>query len=481
VASTSVATVRFYEDIPRDPHNAANLAGHQFGITPANVQSTTTPASGMATDWRLGSWSDTTGYPRSVVFQEQRLWFGGTQTQPQTAWGSVSGDFENFLPSELDSTVLDDSAVTLTLGSGKANAITWLAAGPAMTIGTTGGEWQVRASTSINDAITPSNVRATEYTSHGSLGSCFPARIGSSLVFVDRSGEKVHELFYSYEKDALDSDDLTVISEHILREHGGAIASAFQQKPHSIFWVVCADGTLSAMTFNKKQEVVAWHHHEIASADVESISVIPSEDGSEDEVWLICKRTINGTVKRYVEVLETDYYPSGSSRLDMRFLDSHMVIDGWTSTSVTGLHHLEGATVTPVVDGTVQATKVVASGAITLTGAATSEIVIGIPYNSNLESLPPEGGSAFGTSQGQIKKPVYLDGRFYNSSNVSFGPDTSNLLSQTFPDVPTSWFSSTYRMVPLNGFAVESGWYIRQSSPYPMNLLFVVTKLETNE
>jgi hypothetical protein len=185
-------------------------------------------------------------------------------------------------------------------------------------------------------------------------------------------------------------------------------------------------------------------------------------------------------VKRYVEVLETDYYPSGSSRLDMRFLDSHMVIDGWTSTSVTGLHHLECVTVTPVVDGTVQATKVVASGAITLASAATSEIVLGIPYNSNLESLPPEGGSGFGTSQGQIKKIANLHGRFYNSSNVSFGPDTSNLLSQTFPNVPTAWFTGTYEMVPLNGWDVESVWYIRQSQPYPMNLLFVAAEPDTN-
>lgn len=473
--STSQVTVTFYADMPRDPHNAENIAGNQNSAS-AN--------SGITYDWRLGAWSDTTGYPEVACFQEQRLVFAGTKTTTQTFWMSIAGDFEAFSPTEPDSSVLDDNAITYTLGSSKANAIKWLMPGSALTIGTTGGEWQVRAATSINDPLTPSNISAKEYTTHGSLGTAFPARIGSSIVFVDRSGQKVRELFYSYEKDALDSDDLTVISEHILRSHNNAVVSAFQQKPHSIYWIVCADGTLSAMTFNKSQEVVAWHNHTIGNGTVEDIAVIPSTDGM-DEVWLIVNRTISGADYRSVEVLEPDYYRSGTSRLDMRFLDCHYVVDGWTSTSISGLNYLEGLTVTPVVDGVVQATKTVTSGAITLTSGATSEVVIGIAYTSSIQSLPPEGGSSFGTSQGAIKRVVDFSGRFFDSINVTYGPDSTaaDLISETLP-APAStspWFSGTYRMVPTNGYDIENGWYIEQSSPYPLNLLFVVTRLETNE
>lgn len=467
--STSQVTVTLYSDMPRDPHNALNIAGNRDAAT---------PDSGITYDWRLGAWSDTTGWPRTVVFHEQRLWFGGTEVTPQTLWSSVTGDFENFLPTELDSTVLDDSAITYTLGSSKANAIKWLVSGPAMTVGTNGGEWQVRASSSINDALTPSNLKATEYTSHGAEGSAFPARVGHSIVFVDRSAEKVHELFYSYEKDAVDSDDLTVISEHILRTYGGGAHSAYQQKPNSIFWVANVDGTLSGMTFNKKQEIIGWHHHAFTGGLIQSIAVIPKEDGSEDELWMINQRTVNGSTVYYMEVMEEDFYPNGSSRLGMRFLDSHILVEDWTSTSITGLNALEGYSVYAVVDGTKQGPFTVTSGAITLTGAATDEVVIGLAYNSNLESLPVEGGANFGTAQGQIGRLVDLDIRFYNSLTLKFGPSSAVLDDNT---LGSTWFTGTKRFLPKNGYDEEMVYYIRQSDPYPLNILFIVAKVECNE
>ncbi len=471
--SATQVTLTFQEDMPRDPNNAAVIAGNQ------DVSLTTT---GITYDWRMGAFSTTTGFPTVGVFHEQRLWLSGIVVRPDSIYGSVSGDFENFLPSELDSTVLDDNGVTVTLGSTKANAVKWMLSGPALTIGTSGGEWQMRANSSINEAITPANVKATEYTGNGSKAETLPARVGSAILFVDRSGEKVIKVFYSYEKDALDSDDLTVISEHILREHGGAVASAFQQKPHSIFWVACADGTLSAMTYNEKQEVVAWHHHTIQGGLVEDISVIPSEDASQDELWMVVKRTINGSTVRYIEVLEEDFYPTSvSSRLGMKFLDSHQYIQGFTGATITGLNHLEAQSVVVVKDGTrVAGTFTVTSGAITMSSGAVSEVLVGLLGNANLLSLPPEGGSPHGSAQGQKKRIVHLDTRFYNTDSVAFGPSSSSLITKTLPTNP-NWFSGTDRLMPASGFDHEAPYYIRQAEPYPLNVLFIVSTLETNE
>ena len=38
--------------------------------------------------WQLGYWSDTTGFPETVSFFEQRLVFGGSTSYPQTIWAS---------------------------------------------------------------------------------------------------------------------------------------------------------------------------------------------------------------------------------------------------------------------------------------------------------------------------------------------------------------------------------------------------------
>ena len=53
-------------------------------------------ASTATADWQLGSWSNTTGFPETVSFFEQRIVYGGTTSLPQTIFASQSGLFENF-------------------------------------------------------------------------------------------------------------------------------------------------------------------------------------------------------------------------------------------------------------------------------------------------------------------------------------------------------------------------------------------------
>ncbi len=484
--STSQVTITLYEDMPRDPRNAANVAGALDGtLTYSAGGLVTGSTTGRTYDWRMGAWSETTGYPGCGTFHEQRLMLAATRVNPQTIWGSVSGDFENMLPSERDSTVLDDNAIVYTLGSAKANPIKWMVSGSALFVGTTGDEWQLRSSGSnANEPLTPANVQAKSYTGHGAHGRALPALIGSSVVFADRSSEKVMEIFYSYEADAVQSHDLTVISEHILREHSGAVAAAYQEKPTPVYWVVCGDGTLAAMTFVKEQEVTAWHHHTIAGGFVEDIAVIPASDGRSDEVWIVVKRTISGSDVRSVEVIESDYRPASmSSRLGMRFLDGHRLISNFAGTTITGLDNMEGVVLSVVRDGVADdATVTVNAGAVVIAGAA-NEVLLGQYSNADLESLPPEGGSGFGTSQGQIKKVISLDVRVFKTASLQVGATSaSNLETHTFKvQTPNVWFTGTERTKPRIPYDPESSWFIRQNKPYPLTLLFAVAKVETNE
>ena len=500
--TTDTVAVTLYEDMPRDPNDASRIAGNQEGMRADGTLTTALTTSGITYDWRMGAWSYTTGFPACVVFHEQRLTFGATSTEPQTFWMSTSGDFENMSPTELDSTVLDDSAIAQELASAKANPIRWLMSGTSLGVGTAGGEWQIRSASSVNDPITPSSISAKEYTAHGAGSRLMPAKAGTSVLFVDRSKRKVHELLYSYESDSVVSDELTVIGEHILREHGGAVWTAYQQKPHSIYWVGCGDGTLAALTFNKQQEVVAWHHHTIKGALVDWGTTIPSNDGTEDELWMVCKRSVSSgdtdadRTYRTVEILESDFYPSStSSKLGMTFQDSHIVLDPSVATftgssaTVTGLNWLAYRSVTVMTVDTAGTTATLYSKTVSSDGAITAipvngmkEVIIGSNADAYVTSLPPEGGSNFGTSQGQKKRLVYLDTRFLNTMNVTFGPNSTDTVTKTLPVTsPTVWFSGTERLVPKSGYDVESKYYIGQTDPYPLNVLFVVAKLETNE
>jgi hypothetical protein len=119
--------------------------------------------------WRLGLWSDTTGYPSVGTFFEDRLALGGVKKYPQRLDLSRTGDYENFATTDLDGTVVSDHALAFTLNANNVNAIRWLLDDEkALMIGTVGGEWPLRPS-NLNEALDAENPpQAKRSTGYGS-------------------------------------------------------------------------------------------------------------------------------------------------------------------------------------------------------------------------------------------------------------------------------------------------------------------------
>lgn len=485
VVSTHEVTVNFYSDVPRDPHDARKLAGSLDGT--AATASTT----GRTYTWRLGAWSLTTGYPSAACFHEQRLVFGRTNTQPATFWGSVTGDFENMTPTELDGTVLDDNALDYTLASGRVNAIKWLESGTTLVLGTNGGEWVVTSSSAVQEPITPTNISVKQQSRHGSSRIAQPFRIGSSIIFVDRSEQKVQEVTYLFLEDRLEDKDLTVVSDHILRQGGTVVQTAFQQNPFSIGWFLLSDGTLAAVTYNSDQEIIAWHRHSLAGtgAFIESICVVPNEAGTEDDLYMLVKRTINGSTVRYVELMESTFYPSGSSRLGMQFVDCAKVVTGFTGTVITGLTYLTAESLTVLGNGTVITPSSFTAGVLTL-AQAYAEVVVGLAYTSTLKSLPPEGGSAHGVSQGMKKRMPEMKVRVADSFGMNAGWATAlvtqdfnatNFTQKSDSETTLPFYSGIVPLVPKTPYREDVPWTITYALPYPLNVLAVISVLETTQ
>ena len=204
--------------------------------------------------WRLGAWSDTTGFPAAVAFYEQRLFWAGSTEQPQTLWGSKSGDYENHTPG-----TLDDDPVIYTLATDQVNVIKWLSPGKVMAIGTVGGEFIISGSTTA-DALTPTNVRVVREGTRGSA-SHTPIRIDNVVIFIQRQQRKIREFVYQFDSDSFQSPDLTILSNQVAK--GGITEIAYQQEPSTIIWGVKADGQLIGMTYLRDQQVVAWHRHKL--------------------------------------------------------------------------------------------------------------------------------------------------------------------------------------------------------------------------
>lgn len=304
-------------------------------------------------NWRLGVWSETTGYPATVTFHQDRLAFAGPTDNPHRLDISRTGDFENFSPTDADGTVVDDHAITNTLSADTVNAIRWLADDEkGLLIGTVGGEWLLRAS-DTGSRVTPSNVQSKRSTAYGSA-NIQPVRPGRVLLFVQRAQRKLRELAYIFEDDGFSAPDTTLIAEHITRT--GIVEMAYQAEPQSIVWTVLGDGTLLSLTYDRDQKVIGWARHIVGGtsdagatpAKVESVAVIPNPDGTADEVYIVVQRWINGASVRYIEYLKP-FWEETNDQEDAFFVDSGLSLD--VPLAISGITQADPAVVTAAAHG----------------------------------------------------------------------------------------------------------------------------------
>ena len=145
--------------------------------------------------WRLGVYSDTTGYPSCGVYYEGRFWFGGAVPNrfDTSQTGGVNKDGSVFMsPTAIDGTVGDANAISYTLLSDQACDISWFAPDHnGLMCGTLGGEWLLAASNQ-SDPITPTSIQAKRVTKYG-CANIEPRRTGLALIFVQKFGRKIME------------------------------------------------------------------------------------------------------------------------------------------------------------------------------------------------------------------------------------------------------------------------------------------------
>ena len=446
---------------------------------------TTLSASTATENWRLGAFSDTTGHPSTVTFFEQRLVFAGTTEQPQTVFFSKSGDYEN-MDANIGGTIADSDAIIYTIASNQVNAIRFMTATRTLIIGTAGGEFSVSGGGS-DVAITPTNILIKKQSNHGAANLDALA-VGNVTLFMQRARRKMRELAYNFDVDGYIAPDMTILAEHITE--GGITQMAYQQEPNQIIWLVRGDGELVGFTYQREQQVTAWHRHIFGGAFgsgkavCESVAVIPTDD-TEYEVYVIIKRTINGATKRYIEVLNTfDFTQTDNTTFN--FLDSQLDYNGSSTTTISGLSHLEGQTVSILADGATHADKVVSSGSITLDRSAT-KVKVGLSYTSLLQTMRIDAGARDGTSQSKTKRIYEITIRLFESVGVEVGPDLNNLERIPFRSSANAMnqgitpFTGDKEVEFRGNYETDGFVFVRQTQPLPLTILSLYPRLVTND
>ena len=467
--------------------SATQVSG--YAVMPGNQRIPSEAVGIYTTLYRKPAFSSVSGYPRTVAFHASRLWWAGTSSNPGRLWASETDNFYTYLNGSLDT-----SAIDRTLGAQESNEIRWIKSrNKYLVIGTTGEEWTIDSG-DTNVVLTPTNIRALRQTNFGSSGLAAEL-IVDALLWVARGGRRIHEFAYQFANDQFVAPDMTVLAEHITQ--GGIVQTAFQATPDPIFWCVMGNGQLAGFSYNREQNITAWHRHttgDDASDSFESIATIYGT-GVSDEVWFTVRRTIGGSTVRYIERFDPSVFQwnteQGSSIDGKAWLDcskagvlASTVVNSGGNCSISGFTNLNGRSVRMLAGTASNASAaVVSAGAATFTGftATGTTPIVGIPIVSTLQPMPLDISLPDGTGQGRHWRPDRVHFIMNQAAGGTYADTPGGTYDTIGYDTGTTFpFTGRLTQHISSEWRREITFAIQHSDPYPFGMLAYILMSEVS-
>jgi hypothetical protein len=410
-----------------------------------------------------------------------------------------------FSPTDDEDLVTDDMAVMFSLATDELNSIVWIKSTDSLYIGTIGPEFKLTVTGS--EVITPSNFQFQRISNYGS-SRIEPQFIGNSIIFSQNSLRTLRELTYNFSTDKYVAQDISVLGEHLTAP--GLNSFNYQQEPHSIIWAtqqvheshVTADiertgGRLIGLTYDKEQNVMAWHRHTIGGTEVEieSVECVFNDTIQQDQVWFCCRRKLGGEYVRTIEAIDKDFRME-SPLEEMYFVDCGIKYNayklpedhenyGKAITKLYNLNWLAGEKVKITVNGAMHPDKVVnADGTLDLDYEG-KFITVGLYAPARYQSLyldPEAGGTNF--AQGHMQNIPRALVRFYRTMGGKLGPTFEKLspIEYRTPldamDTAVPLFTGEKTIHFQSEWAHNAQVCIVQDEPLPMTLLAIMPEIK---
>lgn len=406
-------------------------------------------------------WSASKGYPRSVTFHQGRLYFGGSKSRPSTVWGSKVGLYFDFEATE----GFDDDAVEATLDTNTFNAIVDIYSGKDLQIFTTGGEFFVPQQGL--EPITPSAFFFASAGRNGSKPGIRVQSLESGVLFIHRQGKMLAEVAYNDTQLTYVTSKMSLLSGHLLKNPKRmALRRAVNTDENDLLFIVnSTDGSVAAYSLMRSQNVIAPTEFLTNGGEFVELNVDITD------VYTVVKRTINGSVQYYIEKFEHGLLTDCS-------------ITGGATSSVTAAH-LVGKSVNLLLDGLVQADKVVgAGGSVSIARSATSSYEVGLPITVEARTMPVEIRLQSGTRVGFKKRIVEVNAMVYETQHLKINGievpfrtfDTINMLDNPVPAI-----TGTKVLNGILGYSNEAKITITQTYPLKFTLLGLEYKVAVHQ
>jgi hypothetical protein len=399
-------------------------------------------------------------YPRAVAYFEQRRVFAGTNVAPQNVWTTRSGtesDLSYHIP------VLSDDRIAFQIAAREQSQIRHIVPMGSMLLMTASSEQ--RCGAVDGDALSPANI-SVRPQSYVGASNVQPAVVNNIVVFCAARGGHVREMGFSNDQQGYMTGDLSMRAAHLFDDYA-ILDLAYAKAPQPVVWCISSTGRLLGMTYIPEEKVTSWHWHDTDGL-FESCAVV--SEGTEDRLYVVVNRS--GT--RYVERLEPFDIDAVEDQVCLD--NAKTVINAPASTTVSGLSHLNGKTVSILADGKIHLQRVVAGGSITLDYAA-AKVHVGLPYTVQLKTLPAVM-QVDGYGQGRTKNVNRAWIRMYESAGFKIGPSETALVPSQPPTTVQTLQSIEVPVLLSPSWQAAGQVVVQQDNPVPLTVIGMV--LETS-
>ena len=328
-------------------------------------------------------------YPSAVTQYDQRRVFAGSFKNPLKVWFTNAGQQDLMM---YHIPIQDDDRIEITAVTADADRIRHAVALDSLILFTSSGE--LRVFTQNSDALSPRSVAVRAQSYIGANG-VQPVIVNNTIFYVASRGGHVRAVQYAYDQGGYTSSDLSLIANHLF-DYKDIKDMTLSKAPIQTVWAVSNDGSLLALTVYPDQNISCWSR---LVTDGLYKSCCAVSEGMEDHLYVVVEREINGVKKKYIERFSALTVKENSHARNLDCYLDHTNLEG---TAVNGLAHLEGKTVSALIDGEEIKDLVVTNGSVTLPRSG-REVVIGLPYKCTLITLPLASSVARGNLQGSIK------------------------------------------------------------------------------
>ena len=235
------------------------------------------------TQWDEQVFSAVNGFPRTVTFHEQRLFFGGVTSLPDGIQASKVADFFNFDVGDAE----DADSVQIQIASDQINEIRHLISSKTLEIFTSTGEFFLKPQ--VSKPITPTNIQIIRQSSLGIQAKSMPKRFDGATIFIQNNGKTVREFFFNSGSEEFTSNSISLLSSHLISTPvDSATITSVGDRTEQFYFLVNSDGTMGVFTSQRAEKIAGWVLWE-TDGTYESVACTTGN------IYAVVKRTINGS------------------------------------------------------------------------------------------------------------------------------------------------------------------------------------------